>query len=226
VKGMLNNYEPTANLLDYFKHNLISTLPELLLNYGSVIFFLAGFYFLFKKKSFRSQKFLLLLSLSLVVLIYYFFEANAIAKIHDYYLFPFYPLLFILVSYGAYNLSGLKIKYIRYFTFLLLLVLPFTCYFRMQGRWNPDSPGFNKDLLVYKDDLRNAIPKNSLVVAGNDESHFIFFYYIDKKGWGFHKNNLTPEKLNAMIDKGAKYLYSDSNEIINNTGISNYLSYP
>ena len=39
VKGMLNNNDSGIKLLDYFQHNLISTLPELLLNYGSVIFF-------------------------------------------------------------------------------------------------------------------------------------------------------------------------------------------
>ena len=99
VKGMLNNNDSIIKLLDYFQHNLISTLPELLINYGSLIFFLAGFYFLFKKKSFRNPKFILLVSLSILTLMYYLFEANAIAKIHDYYLFPFYPLFFILFAY-------------------------------------------------------------------------------------------------------------------------------
>ena len=184
VKGMLNNNDSIIKLLDYFQHNLISTLPELLINYGSLIFFLAGFYFLFKKKSFRNPKFILLVSLSILTLMYYLFEANAIAKIHDYYLFPFYPLLFILVAYGAYNLYTSKIKFYRYLTVFLFLLLPITCYFRMQGRWNTDSPGFNKDLLLFKTELQDAIPKDALVVAGNDESHFIFFYYINKKGWG------------------------------------------
>jgi hypothetical protein len=53
----------------------------------------------------------------------------------------------------------------------------------MQVGWDKDSPGFNKDLLTYWDELREAVPKNTLCVAGNDISSFIFFYYIDKKGW-------------------------------------------
>ena len=223
VKGMLNNNDSIIKLLDYFQHNLISTLPELLINYGSLIFFLAGFYFLFKKKSFRNPKFILLVSLSILTLMYYLFEANAIAKIHDYYLFPFYPLLFILVAYGAYNLYNSKIKFYRYLTVFLFLLLPITCYFRMQGRWNTDSPGFNKDLLLFKTELQDAIPKDALVVAGNDESHFIFFYYINKKGWGFDNDKLTPEMLNSMIEKGAEYLFTDSNVILNRSNIVTFL---
>jgi len=223
VKGMLNNNDSVIKLLDYFQHNLISTLPELLINYGSLIFFLAGFYFLFKKKSFRNPKFILLVSLSILTLMYYLFEANAIAKIHDYYLFPFYPLLFILVAYGAYNLYTSKIKFYRYLTVFLFLLLPITCYLRMQGRWNTDSPGFNKDLLLFKTELQDAIPKDALVVAGNDESHFIFFYYINKKGWGFDNDKLTPEMLNSMIEKGAEYLYTDSNVILNRSNIVTFL---
>jgi hypothetical protein len=220
VGGMLNNSESLLKLLDYYQHNLISTLPELLLNYGSLLFFLSGFYFLVKRKPYRDSRFKLLLSLCILALVYYFYEANAIAKIHDYYLFPFYPLLFILVAYGAYNLYNSKFKLYRYLTVFLLLILPFTCYLRMQSRWDVESPGFNKDLLTYKDELRNAVPKDALVIAGNDESHFIFFYYIDKKGWGFHNNELTPEKLNYMINNGAEYLYTDSEEIANNESLS------
>ncbi len=223
VKGMLNNKESASKLLDYFQHNLISTLPESLLNYGSLIFFLAGFYYLVKRKSYKNSKFILILSLCVVVLIYYFFEANAIAKIHDYYLFPFYPLLFILVAYGAYSLYTSGFRFNKYLTLILLVIVPFTCYLRMQGRWNLDSPGFNKDLLTHKTELRDAVPKDALVVAGNDESHFIFFYYIDKKGWGFHNDNLTSGKLHDMIEKGAEYMYTDSEKIINSEGIAQYL---
>ena len=80
----------------------------------------------------------------------------------------------------------------------------------MSTRWEANSPGFNKDLLIYKDELRNAVPKNALCIAGNDDSHFIFFYYIDKKGWGFDSDHLTSESLQSIIKSGASYLYSDS----------------
>ena len=222
LKGMADNNDSFKILLSYYFHTLTTSLPELLLNYGSLLFFLFGFYFLFKRKSYKNPTFIVLLSLGLAVLAYYFFEANAIAKVHDYYLFPFYPILFIIVAYGAYYLLISKIKFIRVLTIFLLLILPFTCYLRMRVRWNPDSPGFNKDLLTFKLELRNVVPNDSLVIAGNDESNFIFLYYIDKKGWGFKKNNLTAEKLLSMISKGARYLYSDSRTIESDPNLTSY----
>ncbi len=213
VKGVLNSNDSAQQILTYALQNLTSTLPELLLNYGSVPFFLAGIYFVFKKETFNNQKLILLTSLCVLSILYYLFEANAIGINHDYYFFPFLPWLFILVAYGAYNLYMHKNTFYRYLTVCLLLLLPATCYLRMHGAWNPDAPKFNQDLLQYKTELRNAIPKDALVVAGNDISHFIFFYYIDKKGWGFQDDQLTPEMLQSMIDKGAKYLYSDAKAV-------------
>lgn len=223
LAGVLGHNNSPDSIWDYMIHNLISALPELLLNYGAVLFFLAGFYFLFRRKGYKGKYFIPMLSLSVMVLIYFFFEITAIAKIHDYYLFPFLPLLFILVAYGAYQLFALRLKFWRYFSFFLILLLPFTCYLRMQNAWNPSSPGFNKDLLLYKSELQSATPDNTLVVVGNDKSHFIFLYYINKKGWGFHNNDLNASKLEEMIDEGAKFLYTDSAVLINNPSIKPYL---
>ena len=213
VGGVLDNNVSFPKTLFYLKDNLFSVLPEMLLNYGSVFFFIMGFYFLFKNKSYKNQKFPLLLALSLSVLAYFLFEINMITNVHDYYLFPFLPILFILVCFGAYNLLNLRIRFFKYFTVLLLLILPLTTYLRMKIRWNEDKPGFNKDLLIYKNELKNAVPKSALCVVGNDISHFIFFYYIDKKGWGFNNDELNATSLKNMIENGAKYLYSDSRRI-------------
>lgn len=221
IKGMLNNGDSANQLFDYLQHNLVSTLPELLLNYGSVIFFLAGFYFLFRNKAWKNRSFLPLATAGLLIICYYLFEANAIAKIHDYYLFPFMPLLFVLVAYGAFQLYNTGKKW-RYAVLVILLVLPVTCFLRMQTRWDEKSPGFNPDLLAYRNELRTAVPANDLVVAGNDDSHFIFLYYIDKKGWGFDHDSLTGPELAEMIRSGAKYLYTDADAIIANPLINNH----
>ena len=94
----------------------------------------------------------------------------------------------------------------------------------MKSRWNTESPGFNKDLLIYKSELRNAVAKDALVIAGNDDSHFIFLYYIDKKGWGFHNDEINPEKLKVLIEQGAEYLYTDAEKVIKDTAMSPYLN--
>jgi len=223
VGGMFDNSTTFSTLVDYLQHNLISTLPELLLNYGSVLFFIAGFYFLVKKKAFRNANFILIFVLSIGVLAYFLFEINMIAKIHDYYLFPFYPLLFMLVGYGAFCLYSLEKPIFKIITISLLCILPITCYIRMYERWIPESPGFNKDLLEYKTELRDIIPNDALIIVGNDVSRYISFYYIDKKGWGFDTDNLTSDKLTVMIDKGAQFLYSDSRKVDTNPLITPYL---
>lgn len=220
VKGMPGNQIPLSVILDYLQFNIVSTLPELLLNYGSLLLFLSGFYFLVKNRAFKKPYFPALALTGLGIIAYFLYELNMIANVHDYYLFPFLPFLFMLVGYGAYNLMKQHLKFVRYLAVILLLILPLTAYLRMQVRWNVDSPGFNKDLLTYKHDLQNAVPKNALCVVGNDESHHIFFYYVDKKGWGFSYDELDASRLREMIEQGAGYLYSDSRAVDGNQEIA------
>jgi hypothetical protein len=223
VNGILRNDIPLTTILDYLQYNIVSTLPELLLNYGSLLFFLSGFYFMWKNKLYKKPFFTELAILGLGVIAYFLYELNMIANVHDYYLFPFLPLLFMLVAYGAFNLLQHKVKVMRYLALFLLLILPLTAWLRMQVRWNEDSPGFNKDLLSYKQDLRGVVPKNALCVVGNDESHHIFFYYVDKKGWGFNNDELFASDLRQMIEQGAGYLYSDSRAVDENIEIRSCL---
>ncbi|MCK7534335.1 MAG: hypothetical protein MZV63_26625 [Marinilabiliales bacterium] len=62
-------------------------------------------------------------------------------------------------------------------TIVILLVAPIHTSLRISARQNPNKPGFNPDLLSYKDALRAACPDSSLVIAGNDNSPFIFILY-------------------------------------------------
>ncbi len=223
VKGILENETGQSQLLDYLFGNLVSVLPELLLNYAAVSFFLYGIYFFAKHKKVRNHKTWPLLLLSVLLCAYALFELNAIKDVHDYYLFPFLPLLFLLVAAGGYYLYRAQ-KWTRYLVYLLLLVAPITCYLRMQVRWDVSKPGFNKDLLDYKDELRAAVPDDALVVAGNDESHYIMFYYLHKKGWGFQNSEISPELLESYIERGATYLYTDDADILSQAGMNELLS--
>ncbi len=219
--GITSHNQSVLELLDLLQHNLISNLPELLLNYGSLLFFLAGFVFFFTRKGYRKPTFPIFLAWSLALTAYYLFEMNMIGKSHDYYLFPFLPVLFILVAYGAYHLINQKNRIIVYIAFAALIILPLTCYLRINHRWDHDKAGLNRDLITYKEELRKLVPDTALCIAGNDESHFIFFYYIHKKGWNYY-NDLTGEKLRDMINKGARYLYSDSRNYEEDSTINQY----
>jgi hypothetical protein len=223
VSGVFDNKESFDVLWAYLTFNLTSTLPELLINYGAVLFFLAGFYYTMKLKLYRKEFFLPLLVCSILLIIYYLFEMNMIARTHDYYLFPFYPVIMIFIGYGAYNLLSSENKFLKNLSVLCFFILPLTAYIRMHNRWNEETPGFNKDLLTYKTELRAAVPDNALCVAGNDGSHFIFLYYIHKKGWVYNYDELRAESLTKMISEGAQYLYSDSRDLEKREDIKPFL---
>jgi hypothetical protein len=214
VAGILDNGGSLVQWLDYLQHNLISTLPELLINYAAMPLFLLGLFTILRDRPMNDFRFKTFATLGIVLIAYYLFESNAIAKVHDYYLFPFYPVLFASVAYGGGQLINSDRKWKRYSCIFLMSIMPLTCYLRMQTRWDLESPGFNKDLLEHKDDLRHAIPNDALVVVGNDESHFIFLYYVDKKGWAFSNDDLNPLSLDAMIKNGAGFIYTDSKKVL------------
>jgi hypothetical protein len=202
-----------SQILDIMWFNLTAVLPELLINYGSVLFFLAGFWFMFKNKLNKDSRFPLFLALGISVILYFLFEMNMIAKIHDYYLFPFLPLLFLLVAYGAEQLFTTAGKKVKLFLLVLLCILPITAFLRIAHRWNTTDPGFNVDLYNYKNELRSAVSDNALCIVGDDKSGNIFFYYIHKKGWSFDMDTLSPKDIEWMIRQGAQYLYSDSRKV-------------
>lgn len=206
----------------YFKFNLISTLPELLVGYAILPIFLTGLFFSFYSRIYKSQKFKILFTPFLLYVLYFIFELNMIGEAHDYYLFPFYPFIGLLTAYGFKQIINRSRK-LAIIAVSLLLILPFTTYIRLKGRWNIEKPGFNKDLLIYKSKLRNAVPDSSLCIAGNDISEFIMLYYIDKKGWVFSDNNLNPSKLAEMIRSGARYLYTDNHDLLIRQEISPFI---
>lgn len=210
VKGIFDNPLPAEEIWRIIYGTLTSRLIELLINYGSFLFFIAGFYFLFKNKEHKKVYFPLFLIWGITLGLYFVFEMNMITLVHDYYLFPFLPAIFILVAYGAYHLYIYPNLYYKYVVMGLLCILPFTAYLRAQSRWNIQSPGFNVDFYNYKNELRNLVPDNAYCIAGNDDSHFILLYYIGKKGWAFDHDNLTADKLQYYMNMGAQYLYLDS----------------
>ena len=221
TKGVLSGNDTSfSQLWDYLSYHLFSSFPELLLNYLSLPFFIWAVWLIFKKKLYKKALFVVLAVWGILILFYFFFEINMIARVHDYYLFPFLPLIFILVAYGIKDLLEKANKQKLIVVFSLLLLLPLSAYLRIDKRWNPEWPGFNSDLITYHDELKNAVPDSCLVVVGNDASPAIWLYYVNKKGWVYRHNNLTANKLIEIRKFGAKYMYSDSRQIDEDSLIS------
>jgi hypothetical protein len=208
VKGVFDQRWNHPVLLHVLTGTLISILPELLINYGSMLFFIAGFYLMFKSKIYRNQIFLSFLVWGISLILYFLFEMNIIDLVHDYYLFPFLPAIFLLVAYGGYNLLRSS-NFFKYISLLCFTILPITAYLRADSRWDTKDPGFNPAYFKYKNELRNLTPKNSLCIVGNDPSNYILLYYIDRKGWAFDKDCLDQKMLSYDISKGAHYLFLD-----------------
>lgn len=224
AKGIFSNQVSLTNLFHILWGNIVSTLPELLLNYAAVPFFIYGIFKFFKLRYCKKKEATLFVFLLLSLLAFFFYEINLIGTIHDYYLFPFFPLLFLLVGFGGLQLW--KSNYIpnRAFVIIALIIAPVTAHLRITNRWNLDDVGFNKDFLTYKTELQNAVPNDALCIIGKDVSGHILFYYTNKKGWRFQEDNLSEEVLKYWISRGAKYLYSDSRQVENNPKLQLYLS--
>lgn len=210
VKGIMGTDMGIGELSHIFLGTLYSTLPELLINYGAVLFFIAGFYFLFKNKKHRHKYFPFFITWASALSMYFFFEMSAIELVHDYYLFPFLPAIFLIVAYGAhYLLLGGNI-FLKRLSLLCLAILPVTAFLRADTRWDKKAPEFNPVYYAHKEELRGLTPPGALCIAGNDDSHYILLYYINRKGWAFDHDQLDEQQLSYYMSKGASYLFTDS----------------
>jgi len=196
-------------------------LPELLLNYGSTPFFLVGVYFLYKNKAWKHALWGAFALLAGGVLFYYLFEINMISTVHDYYMFPFLPGLFLLVVYGLREVWKRPERWAKGFVYCAMLVLPLTAVLRTYPRW--EKIGFTEDLIAYREELRNAVPSDALVLAGSDLSPHIYLYHLHKRGWHLAIEQMDGGRIDRCIEQGATFLYSDSRAMENHATLKDHL---
>ncbi|MCB9187420.1 MAG: glycosyltransferase family 39 protein [Flavobacteriales bacterium] len=200
-----------------------SQLPELFINYGSVLFFLFGITVFFQTKG-RLDKYASELLVLAAVIAFYLYEVNMIGMEHDYYLFPFVPFIFLIVTAGMHAVLSNKRVWLQYLGVLGLIILPATAYLRAFQRWTP--MGNQKPLMANKEELKLLTPNDELVVVGNDASTHVYLYHLGKKGWTFEQNWLNASQLSDYIDRGAKYLYSNTDFVEQEESISQFLGEP
>ncbi len=210
VAGMLDNNANINELFDIFQFNLISTVPELLVNYATLPIFIIGCVILIKHINLKNKIHSTFLFVSLLTSFYFFYEINMIARVHDYYLFPFLPLLFIIILIGVRFVIESKIIFYKYLLLLTILSCPFTAYLRCNIRWNIYDPGTTKEFVLYKNKIQSVLPIHAKVIVDNDPSNCIKLYYLNRKGWGFSKNTLTKNTVLERIKVGANYICFDS----------------
>ena len=209
-------------LLKIFVKNIVSTLPELMINYGSFAFFVMGVYYLFRNKARKHQLWWAFAIWASGVGAYYLFEINMITTVHDYYLFPFLPGLFLILIYGLRKVWKWRSPWAQRFVFFAMLVLPLTAVLRTYPRWA--KIGFSKDLITYREELRRAVPDDALVLAGSDLSPHIYLYHLHKRGWHLAIEEMEAERITNCIGFGAEYLYSDSREMEMHPALKDHLA--
>jgi hypothetical protein len=195
-------------------------LPEMILNYAAVPFFLIGIVAFFKLRIHANPKVLPLLIPVPFVLAYYLFELHAIGKAHDYYLFPFVPILFLAVALGVHYLVEQGGRWTRW-VWLPVVVLPITCFLKADVRWEPT--GLNRQLWAHKEALRSIISETDRCIVGNDISERIFLYHLRRKGWAFMDDSLPADRLQACLDEGATYIISTSRKLEADHALQPYL---
>ncbi len=222
LKGIFDNKISLNHALNILTYHAKTMFPKILLNWFAVPLFFIGLFYSVRTGIFRKEKFILWLLLSLTVVAYFLLELNMIDIVHDYYMMPFLPPLFMVVGFGILKLWE-NSYWTRFCTILILLAMPYGAYKAVQNYWNIDMSGFNNDIFLHRDDLRKAAPADAICIILNDHSNYIFAYQIDKQGHIFKGDNLPSAWVEDIIKRfGATYMYSDSRKVDENPEISKY----
>ena len=223
ITGIFQSKLSKEDTYKYLRYHRDVMFPNLLLNRGSVVFFVIGITTLLIEGRLFKPKYFELTFGSIFVFAYFYFELNIILDIHDYYMMPFLPFLFIAVGYGIKQLLEHRILY-PFVIFYTLTMLPYFAYKDVQSYWwIGTADAYWKDLYQFRDDFRRAAPNDAKCIILSDESTYVFSYLIDKQGFIFNTNNLDPGWVSDMIDnKDATYMYSNNRKVDENPEISKF----
>ncbi len=211
VGGIINTPLTMEKFKDILGYHLTVMWPRDLIGLSALIFFFVGLIYSFKVK--KSEIYWQLLSLSIMLLLYFLYEFTLIDKVHDYYMMPFLSIFFILVTYGFKRLYNFNLN-LKPLIYLLLLISPILTYFTTKSHWTNRKSFFDETLLSDRETLRNLVPSSEKCIILNDVSTYVFSYLIDKQGFIFNDDNLPSPWIEDMIKNyGVKYMYSTSRKV-------------
>jgi len=226
VLGIFDNQISLTKIKEILWFHFSAALPELYLNYATVLFFLLGIYFILL--NFKKNRFLYIPYLSALFLFisYFLYEINMIDVVHDYYMFPFLPFMFILAVAGFIYIFQTKLKWLKIIATIAFFIMPLTAYLRIQQRWNNKSPGFEVTYLKNKKEIHDFLPTQAKCIVGNDNSGFITLYYLNRKGWNFNDNKIDVSTVRKYENEGANYFIFDDSIHKLNDSLVLYLGVP
>ena len=104
MKGIFSNQVPWAETKKVIFYHFHTMFPKLLMNYAILIPFFIGLFAMRKHKTWW------LLSIIGITFLYLGLEFNMISYVHDYYMMPFLPWLYVIVAFGVQAIFNLKHK--------------------------------------------------------------------------------------------------------------------
>jgi 4-amino-4-deoxy-L-arabinose transferase-like glycosyltransferase len=213
LHGIFANDNSWSNIIRILDYHLWVMFPKILMNPVSIILILVAILFFVLNKDIFKKKSIALLAAIFMVIVYFVLEINMIDVVHDYYMMPFLPFIYIILSYATKKLYNRSV-YTRWALMPIFLIMPYQNHLQNKDSWTVEKSGSNSNLFLHQDKLKNAVPKGERVIVLNDVSQFVFFYKLDKEGYVFNNDYLPVEWVDDLVRNHAvKYMYSDSRKV-------------
>jgi len=214
TSGLLDfglHFNPVSDFaegLSILRQNLLSDLPELYLNYASFALMLVGLIHFVSRRWRNSEWSLVAIFWGATLVVYHMLELGQM-KDHAYYAMVYLLPLTLLAMNGVKVVAErLKPRVV----WILIAAMPALAYARMHHRWTGDQ-NYVPSTLYDKDERKAFVSQipDGLCIVGPDLSGSIYYYYLDREGFGFaDPTELENEdQLKSMIEKGASILISD-----------------
>ena len=208
-------------LLDTIRRNLISDLPELLLNYSNFIFFILGGIVLLRNNSVKRILVTPFFAAGMAFLCWYFLMMEQM-RVHQYYMLPVLLITTFII------LKGIRYCLERRFhlvAWILILCQPaIACIRILPARWMKDDLGIPAQFADSRQlkTLIEAVPSQVGVITGPDKSGCIWLYFLHKKGFSFEESKAFFEKqktgkvpFEEVKKRGGRWMYIRKGEISN-----------
>lgn len=216
LHGIFANDNSWANVIRILSYHVRIMFPKILLNPVSLILILSAMIYFFKNRDFSKKQNIGLLAAFIMGMLYFGLEINMIDTVHDYYMMPFLPFLYLAVMYGTKGSMDAN-PYLKLPIIPVFLLMPYQNLRQNRDSWSYEKSGVNKNLFIHKKALQQAVPKGERVIVLNDLSQFNFFYIIDKEGYVFKDDYLQAEWVDDLVwNFNVKYMYSDSRKVDEN----------
>ncbi len=223
LTGVFESSLSFDKIIEIVQYHIGTMFPLILLNPASWIFFLLGIVFFMKWKKHKDFK-IYITGMVFITFLYFVLEFNAINTVHDYYMMPFLPWLYILVAVGLNYLISFKNLINKFVAIVFIIVSPYLAYSLNKDSWSIEKSYFNPDVFKYQNELKKAVSQNEQCIILNDISYYVFSYQIDKMGHIFNNDHLPIGWIDDMINRfHINYMYSDSRKIDTSAAFQPYI---